>query len=373
MEPKHRLPELDALRGLAALAVVVHHNLLASDLLVGPAAEQLFASPLQSLTKGRQAVMFFFVLSGYVLARSLRGMEGKVTPRAWAGWTLQRTIRLGVPALASLLISALLYGAFFAGTWPGEGWWLTKTLWQEPPTFGSLSEQGLLVRSAFHYEMNNVLWSLAHEWRISVALPAIAAFAALRGRQAVLPIILVGLAAAGFAGGPWGAAATLGPGWGAHVQTTLYFVLPFAIGVALDRADLANLAVGRLVPIFGFWALAGLARMNDDLADYAASAILIWLALRPGILRSVLRTPALRWLGQISFSLYLAHELVLAPLHHQLHGSMTPAALCALSCVAALPAAYAFYAVIERPAHRLAREAGRQLGAHAAHATPRPA
>lgn len=71
---------------------------------------------------------------------------------------------------------------------------------------------------------------------------------------------------------------------------------------------------------------------------------------------------ALIWLGQVSFSLYLTHELVLAPLHHRFHGALGPAALFGLSCAAALPAAYAFYWFVERPAHRLARRAGRRFG-----------
>lgn len=290
MERRQRLCELDALRGLAALAVMVHHNLLASNVLAGRVWDALFASPLQVLTKGRPAVLFFFVLSGYVLARALRTLEGRVTPRAWAGWAVQRTIRLGVPAGASLLISALLYVGFYDGTWPGESGWLTKFLWQQPPTLASLGEQALLVRSTFRYEGNNVLWSLAHEWRISLALPVVAGLAALRGRQAALPILLAGLAAAGLAGGHTGGTMGVDPGLIGQAKSTLYFVLPFAAGVALERAEVANVRAGWLAAVAGTLALAGLGRMNDDLADYAASAILIWLALRPGPLRWILRT-----------------------------------------------------------------------------------
>src|SRR3954464_2526138 len=96
-----RLPELDALRGSAAFAVLVFHTLhvigqgrLPPWLEQGRAVYALTVhSPLRPVFFGREAVLFFFVLSGYVLTRSLM-RSGSPGLLAFAA---QRTIRLGLP------------------------------------------------------------------------------------------------------------------------------------------------------------------------------------------------------------------------------------------------------------------------------------
>ena len=73
-----RLPELDALRGVAALLILVHHALvmlgpvdLIDGTLTGRATHTLLNfSPFRILEFGRGPVLFFFVLSGYVLTRA---------------------------------------------------------------------------------------------------------------------------------------------------------------------------------------------------------------------------------------------------------------------------------------------------------------
>lgn len=105
----------------------------------------------------------------------------------------------------------------------------------------------------------------------------------------------------------------------------------------------------------GLAAVLGLCRDGSDYAIFAASALLIWLALQPGLLRRVLRHPALRFIGTVSFGLYLVHIPVLAALQHGLHGRLSPAAIWAIGVLASLLAAWAFHRTVERPAHRLAR------------------
>jgi hypothetical protein len=79
-KPSGRLPSLDGLRGVAALIVVVHHTLLTvpslsvAYFLDGPAAVRgskawwLSWTPLHLIWAGGEAVIVFFVLSGFVLA-----------------------------------------------------------------------------------------------------------------------------------------------------------------------------------------------------------------------------------------------------------------------------------------------------------------
>ena len=365
MKTSERLPAIDSLRGLASLFVMIHHNLLAAALFEaarpsGIALWLLKYTPLQSIWIGRHAVMFFFVLSGFVLTRSLASIGERLSPRQWAAWIGQRSIRLLLPAFAALAISALLYRWFYNGTWHGESEWLKNYLWQAPPTPRSMIEQGLLVRSTYEYEGDNVLWSLAHEWRISIALPLLLLTPFFRSRKSALAILLLGLAVSGTAAGGTFVEG-VGPGFIWHVRSTLYFILPFAVGAALEHFDIANKSADRTTIVCAVLALVGCYRSESDIADYVSSAIVIWLAINVDGFRIFLTHRALTWLGRISFSLYLVHELVIAPLYHQFYGLISPVVLTIVSCTLALAAAEIFYFLIERPVHAYARRFASRL------------
>lgn len=92
-----RYHHLDALRGPAALAVALSHTLTAFSHTPFP----LYVERLL----GRTPVLFF-ILSGFVLSRSL-GNEGKLSKREVAAFLVRRFFRLYPVLLISL-------GAFFA-------------------------------------------------------------------------------------------------------------------------------------------------------------------------------------------------------------------------------------------------------------------
>ena len=356
--PGRRLPELDALRGLAAVVVLLHHSLLSGNLMDGRLGHWLGVTPLQPVRTGRPAVMFFFMLSGFVLTKALRDRGFALSVRSWAVWAAQRTVRLCLPVAGSVVLSLVLYAAVFDGTWPAEGSWLTDAVWQRPPTLASVASQISLVALGDGYALNNALWSLVHEWRFSMLLPVLLAAPVLGGRGTA-SLVLAALAASSWAIGPYGWMTYAGDTAVGTVKATLYFSLPFVLGMALETGGAARLRADRWMTVLGLAAVLGLCRNGSDYAVFAASALLIWLALQPGPLRRVLRHPALRFLGTLSFSLYLVHIPVLAALQHGLHGRLPPAAISAIGVLASLAAAWVFYRAAERPAHRLARRVER--------------
>jgi peptidoglycan/LPS O-acetylase OafA/YrhL len=110
MRNSGRLTELDAMRGIAALAVVVAHAIFNLPNADAPIIRIMTATPLRPLIDGRLAVIFFFVLSGLVLTRNL--LAG---PRpAFVVYALRRVIRLGLPAAAVVVRSAGSYVAWYA-------------------------------------------------------------------------------------------------------------------------------------------------------------------------------------------------------------------------------------------------------------------
>ena len=345
-----RARELDSLRGFAALMVVLYHNLFITGVVDPAFANHLKSTVLRTVVAGRPFVLLFFVLSGFVLSRSLDNRA--LAPRAYLAWVAQRSIRLMLPTAASVLLSASLYLLFYGGQWTGEGWWLRQLNWLAPPDAGRVLQQASLL---FHSDLNNVLWSLAIEWRLSLAIPFMVLLARRRSRHGWLMVLALGFGLSGFAGGTWPTDIAFDPSWIGGAQSCLYFTLPFALGVALDRSGVCAIVADRSLVWAALFAVLGLARAPVDLANFLAAAILIWVVQQPTPIRDILRWPGLTWLGTISFSLYLVHVPLLNAVAHMLHDRLPLPAVAALSIFGALPLAWAFYIAVERPAHNLAR------------------
>ena len=84
---------------------------------------------------------------------------------------------------------------------------------------------------------------------------------------------------------------------------------------------------------------------------------MVVVALTCSVVSDLLSTPPVRWLGRISFSLYLTHLPVrdwIVP-YIPVQGLLRPVVLFALC----LLAAEAFYLAVERPATRLSRRLGK--------------
>jgi peptidoglycan/LPS O-acetylase OafA/YrhL len=359
-----RLPELDALRGIAALIVLLHHaqqlvpRIALPDIPgLGFAAYTLVhLTPLRVLETGRAAVLFFFVLSGYVLTRSLlrAGSPGL------AAFAAQRTLRLMLPVAASVLLSAGLWWALADPALPAE--WRARSLytWLEPPDLRQVASNALLLADSEEMRLNVVLWSLVHEWRLTLLLPVVLLF---RGRVALFGALLLAASSLGLMGGASENTVLLGPSLPGTLAATLYFASGIGAGVLLALRYGQDLPVlGRDARIAAVLACVALFGMASDLAAYAGSVLLILLARQPGRFRRALRGSLLASLGGLSFSLYLVHVPVLVAGLHLLHGDWPPVVIAAAGVPASLLAALAFFHAVERPAQRLARRAERRLG-----------
>ena len=92
-----RLTQLDGLRGIAALIVVIFHlSLIAQPFLdtghTGDAWWWISDTPLRIATDGTQAVLLFFVLSGLVVA--LPVLRQGFTKFSWKKYFASRFLRL---------------------------------------------------------------------------------------------------------------------------------------------------------------------------------------------------------------------------------------------------------------------------------------
>jgi len=124
-----RIVYLESIRGLAALQVLLLHflaafapNLVYALPAGAPIAGAIHLSPFYFLYDGYAAVYIFFALSGYVLTRSFERNLAHPSSQVIA-----RIIRLGLPAIAAVLVAAVVMLMFgrpnvAAGELSGSDW-----------------------------------------------------------------------------------------------------------------------------------------------------------------------------------------------------------------------------------------------------------
>ena len=97
-----RFTVVDGLRGLAALSVVLFHAVTAGH--VDSVFDRLPSWTKSAFLLGESGVAIFFVLSGFVISHSLFGRH--MSGGEFARFTLKRSARLDPPYWASILITA---------------------------------------------------------------------------------------------------------------------------------------------------------------------------------------------------------------------------------------------------------------------------
>jgi len=101
-----RLVFIDALRGIAALAVAAYHIERYGPL--ARPASRIIEGPLENVIRhGWMGVQVFFVISGFVIAYSLR--KAWMTPGYLGNYALRRSIRLDPPYWATIAVALALH------------------------------------------------------------------------------------------------------------------------------------------------------------------------------------------------------------------------------------------------------------------------
>jgi peptidoglycan/LPS O-acetylase OafA/YrhL len=198
-----KLVPLEALRGCAAIIVVLHHFVLAFlpryiglTPSVDPARD-LIGSPLYVLLNGTAMVILFFVLSGYVLAQ--KGLRDGAS-RALLDAAIKRWFRLTPLILVSVLISWALFhtglylfddaAAFSGSEWLSRFSYGNLGQGDRPALLFAVREGLWGVLFNGDYALNSSLWTMRFEFIGSFVVFGLALFLRTPYR-AVVPIMLV--------------------------------------------------------------------------------------------------------------------------------------------------------------------------------------
>lgn len=365
---------LTALRGVAALGVVLFHVdvcLFYRDMgtLLPKTASGLIAN-------GYLWVDLFFILSGFVIHHAYR--ERLSLGWRWSsalGFYRARFLRIYPLHLALTALLALAVGV--AGTlWPTlkDGSWDTFFAWSALPSNLVLTHA---MNQHSYLSWNIVSWSIGAEWwcyaAALVAVPLLARFGRWAGGLCMVA--------------------------GAAVLVALYVIVGrdtlditfdhgvvrclggFLIGLGLYQVCVLGGSLrGPAADGLAIAAAIGLALvMHFDATDLVAvplfAALVLALSASSGGAHRLFATPALQYLGRISYSIYLVHGLVFLGLWYAAPALgwrfETPAAawLFAAGFLAlTLGGASLSYRFIEAPAQRLARRAPGRIEVPAASA-----
>jgi peptidoglycan/LPS O-acetylase OafA/YrhL len=313
----------DGLRGLAALCVAISHFVgafLPSGLHsiypenFPPPADAgawstVLTSPIPTLFyNGHFAVLVFFAISGYVLTMPFYrdGDHESLRRRLWG-----RYIRLNVPIAAAVAIAYSLYASgMFSNGAAGK---LSGSLWLQqyfPPglTVGTAVREGAYASILLGATtLDPPLWSLKIEFIGSLYLLAFhLALPRFRRVWAWLTVAVLLVLV--------------------HGPDAVYYATIFAGAlinrVRLDRASMALVFVlgcycGAFQPGNVIYAPLPSTEQGIELQRnlwHAAGGLLLTASVASGFARALFESAPVRFLGRVSFSLYLLHFLVLCSL-----------------------------------------------------------
>lgn len=337
---KTHFPLVQSLRGIASLWVVLFH---AAE---GHHIDRLLAALPVAVgdlvfRAGHFGVAIFFALSGFVIAHSLRDLP--LSGRLYGRFILRRAIRLDPPYWASMLF-VVAFGI------------LSATVKHEPvvlPAAGTVLAHMVYLQTILGLPAISVVyWTLAYEFQFYLFFAGMLTLAcSLRDRlpQAAKPVwvAMYGLALISAAGGfSWLWRGVFLDMWAAFFLGVLAYQ-----GIETRAARFAGLLIA--VPI--------LYRVEPFLLMSAATALFLWLASVRGLAQRKAFFPGMQFLGLISYSLYLVHNPLTGAAGFLSHRLLAPSILSDVIVLAVIVAvsvagAYAFWWLIERPAHRWTRK-----------------
>jgi peptidoglycan/LPS O-acetylase OafA/YrhL len=311
LKQRRHIPALDGLRGLAVVIVFFFHY-------GGGAHSSLRAMRIFGFINkgGWSGVTLFFILSGFLITGIL--WDSFDQPHWWRNFYARRVLRIFPLYYGSVLL------VVFAAAWRGtlrqtlDLIWIPLLFLQNMPHLTGLVDRIPSPLGLFHF------WSLAVEEQFYLIWPFILVLQKSRSRAqnfclatflfACLFRFLVWsfsshsdqfgeflITRSGeLAAGGWLALAYRGPAWLRIQRFAPVAILVGLAGFLISGILAGSLeASGRILMVFGLPCIT------------VAFAALLALAMKPGIVQRCAEAAWLRWIGGISYGIYVFHMLFL--------------------------------------------------------------
>ncbi|MDA2093667.1 acyltransferase family protein [Bacillus cereus] len=308
-----RIKELDSIRGLAALTVVFGHFCL----MLPSLPNSIKFSPLRFLWAGGEAVIVFYVLSGFVLSMALYHSKTNY----W-GYLIKRFVRIYIPYYFWIIVTFVLFILFSSYEVVGlRGWFYDR--WQGSITKLDILNHFVLLNNFFTENYNPVIWSLAQEMRISIVFPLLfLLFYKLNWKKTILFALSFSLISVVLNMLHIGKAEGFYNGY----ADTLHFTSMFIVGMLLFKYQEKLIYSYRNMKKFkkGFLIALGVILYLYSILIYGFSrndttfllkdwgvvmgvSIFIIMAMSNLKVKAFLNKSVFVYLGEISYSIYLCH------------------------------------------------------------------
>lgn len=315
-----RIECLDSLRGLAAIAVIFSHMNL--EYFEGGMTMPLRNTPLHVFYDGDAAVVFFFVLSGFVL--SYKYFTNGVNRLSFRSFFIARIFRI-YPLFWIVLAITALCAFYLPNTCVTEPHRVWSSWWyQFTPTWVNFFKQLTLVYSDPYlgpligpidgHPYIPQAWSLSIELILSLLVPVLILIAVNRPKWLLfLTVIMVGV-------------------FGVHIYL-IHFVMGILLALYLPL-------VCNYISSKGKWYIAGFLLVGVLLYSYRYSVAVyfpkvsvlqiilfspnsVYIVIGTGVvliiscvlssnrLKQMLSLWPLKWIGKVSYGIYLVHTLVM--------------------------------------------------------------
>jgi len=382
----NRIESLDSLRGLASFSVVIHHSMLIFPVFYlahnhevnNSFVNLLTNTPLHTVWAGHEAVLLFFILSGFVL--SLPFFNNRYTN--YPQYLIKRFCRIYIPYISAVVISAVLFilidtekinnmSELFYGMWS-----------HEISIISVISHVLMLGYDALN--LNGVTWSLVHEMRISIVFPFIMFFILRWNWKIIIKMGIISTLT------PWAFLTVLSKFIENDITKyllisigdTFYYSLFFIFGATLAKISPTVIKKTKALKVktkallfasflllynfewifFGFGSLkyidstiiSQLVAIIIDMVIAISILLLFTLTISLQKFDKLLNNIILLKLGKISYSLYLTHIIVLLSMVYLLSNVPT-VLLASLVPVASVLLAIPFYLYVEKPSMQLGK------------------
>ncbi|MGR6546267.1 acyltransferase family protein [Paenibacillus tundrae] len=302
-----RYKELDSLRGLAALTVLFAHIITLFYRNKPGFLESTFKywidyTPFRVFFSAHEAVIFFFILSGFVL--SLQFYSTK--PFGYMKFITKRITRIYIPYLVAVFLAI---------------WLVYKGEVANKDVIGHILFIGNYNYDAFM----GIVWSLTHEMRISIIFPILMIFFLTRTHWlSALSVALVftSIASYLYLHHPYFDNAL----YLINFYSSIHYISMFMLGALLAKHrqeitrffvristinKIATLMIGLMLYINLANQLQPISEFISDWVSALGASIFIITSLSFKKLSGFLLLRPIQFIGKISYSLYLTHIIVL--------------------------------------------------------------
>ncbi|MDA1880475.1 MULTISPECIES: acyltransferase family protein [Bacillus cereus group] len=371
-----RYEELDSIRGISSLVVMIGHHLMIFSAFQNYSYEDnkpfvvylLKETPARLVfSSGNESVIIFFVLSGFVLYRSIQKNYD-----SYRSFVLKRICRIYIPYIVAISIAIICqttmskYGISYLSEWFNRSWTIESS--------SSLIAQHILLVGKYNTDAyNGVIWSLVHEMRISVIFPLVLMVCLRKTlRYSLLSVFSFSICSVVILF-LFHSSLTL-----TSYVLTLHYTVLFLLGalVAKYKNKLIVFYSNRTknekiawflfaILLYMYEGIIGEIKLlnNFIIRDYVvaiSACLFVILSLSVSTLSSLLRNKYLLYLGKISYSLYLYHIISLFSLMYMLHEILPLPIILIFSLILSFILAMISYLFVEKFAFRIGKYIAKQ-------------